>query len=72
MCAQASDFGHQPDCQGLSLSRGAARLIYWRMLDSSAGLRGISQRRHGGLLEAEAMDGVCVCLCASRAVVVHC
>lgn len=66
MCAQASDFGHQPNCQGLSLSGGAARLIYWRMLDSPAGLSGISQRRHGGLLEAQVMDGIGVRLRLSR------
>ena len=64
MCAQASDFGHRPDCQGLCLGGGAARLIYWRMLDCPAGFSGISQRRHGGfLLEAQAVDGVGVCLC---------
>ncbi len=70
MCAQASDFGHRPDCQGLCLSGGAARLIYCRMLDSPVGLSGISQRRHGGLLKAQAMDGVgvcvCVCVCVQR------
>ena len=58
-----SDFEHRPDCQGLCLSGGAAGLIYWRRLDSPVALRWISQRRHRGLLEALAMDGVSARVC---------
>lgn len=54
------------------LCEGAARLIYWRVLDSPVGLSGISQRRHWGLLEADAMDGFCVCICVCLESVVHC
>lgn len=41
------------------------------MLDCPAGLSGISQRRHGGLLEAQAVDGVGVCLCVGGVVVLR-
>lgn len=48
---------------------GAARLIYWRMLDSLEGLSGISQRRHRGCGESETVDGVGACV---RACVLDC